>query len=51
MDLNGKVAFVTGGSGDIGKAIVGALAVFIGIWVDVLDNRGTTETDRIIHRL
>jgi 3-oxoacyl-[acyl-carrier protein] reductase len=26
MDLNGKVAFVTGGSGDIGKAIAGALA-------------------------
>ena len=39
MDLNRKVAFVTGGSGDIGKAIVGALAVFIGIWVDVLDNQ------------
>ncbi len=26
MDLNGKVAFVTGGSGDIGKAIARALA-------------------------
>lgn len=26
MDLNGKVAFVTGGSGDIGKAIAQALA-------------------------
>src|SRR5437763_1279428 len=26
VDLSGKVAFVTGGSGDIGKAIVGALA-------------------------
>lgn len=26
MDLDGKVAFVTGGSGDIGKAIAKALA-------------------------
>src|SRR5579859_4820877 len=26
MDLQGKVAFVTGGSGDIGSAICGALA-------------------------
>lgn len=26
MDLNGKVAFVTGGSGDIGRAIALALA-------------------------
>ena len=27
MDLKGKVAFVTGGSGDIGSAIAGALVL------------------------